>query len=286
MSNIRKQIQEALRKNLLILKPQVKMREDYPCYLSDHKDNLLEGVTADMWSQIIEELGGGSGGELKARLWKRRNVSKPIPPKFDAVYSSSALAINTFAPIPVNSLKLCGQSGFQEMRFEKKLNTGFRGVPNLDLFLKNDTHVIACESKFLEYLEPSEQEIQSCYNHDKFPLANDPQWLKASKDYNGQNTNIPAAQLVKHYFGIKSDKEKDTFAGRKVILLYLFWEPVNATDDVFKVHRQEIKTFAEQVNNSSVEFRYMSYPELWNEWERLGYKAHVEKLRKRYLVTV
>lgn len=120
-------------------------------YFARHEDNLIPGISADTWEAIKGDLGGGSGDELTVK--KRGN--KISPPKFDALYSSSALCINTFAPWKLNPRKLsiCGMSGFKEMQFERKMDTGFIGVPNLDLFLKSDSHVIACESKFMEFVD-------------------------------------------------------------------------------------------------------------------------------------
>ena len=98
--------------------------------------------------------------------------------------------------------------------------------------------------------------------------------------------HLDAAQLVKHYLGLRN-----TFPGRNVTLLYLFWEPTNAADfPEFRRHRDEIATFAESTSVSAVHFIAMSHPELWTEWETLEKPAwlggHVAYLRARYEVAI
>ena len=48
---------------------------------------------------------------------------------------------------------------------------------------------------------------------------------------------LDAAQLVKHAFGLAR-----TFHGRRTTLLYLFWEPTNASNfSVFDQHKREVR---------------------------------------------
>jgi hypothetical protein len=54
---------------------------------------------------------------------------------------------------------------------------------------------------------------------------------------------LDAAQLIKHAFGLAR-----TFHDRRTTLLYLFWEPVNASDfSLFTEHRAEITDFSNRV---------------------------------------
>ena len=81
--------------------------------------------------------------------------------------------------------------------------------------------------------------------------------------------HLDVAQLVKHYFGLSRlllQEKKVTFG----ILLYLFWEPENALDlDICRRHRAELQELSGRVANSAVAFRWMSYLEVWREWEKV-----------------
>jgi hypothetical protein len=98
--------------------------------------------------------------------------------------------------------------------------------------------------------------------------------------------HLDVGQLVKHYLGLAN-----TFTSGRVVLLYLFWEPVNAGDfEVFGEHRRELHEFARVVAGDRIEFAYQSYPELWCQWEALEVhvtqRQYFERLRARYLVRV
>jgi hypothetical protein len=97
---------------------------------------------------------------------------------------------------------------------------------------------------------------------------------------------LNAAQLIKHAFGIMHSSDD-----RPCKLAYLFWEPSNWTSfSVFKEHRSEIERFSASTAGTAIEFVWMSYPELWDYWEKsstVGWLAdHVECLRARYHVAI
>jgi hypothetical protein len=97
---------------------------------------------------------------------------------------------------------------------------------------------------------------------------------------------LDAAQLIKHALGLAR-----TFHGRRTILLYLFWEPTNASNfSVFDEHGREISDFAGRVLGGFPEFRAMSYRELWNDWESGQpsdwLRAHLERVRARYEIAI
>ena len=99
-------------------------------------------------------------------------------------------------------------------------------------------------------------------------------------------THLDAAQLVKHYLGLKVQ-----YKNRPRTLLYIFWEPENAAHcDEFINHRAELKDFSERVNQCATRFMAISYPALWREWESAstwpGITAHVARLRARYSYSV
>lgn len=54
-------------------------------------------------------------------------------------------------------------------------------------------------------------------------------------------------------------------------LLYLFWEPTDETPSAeFTGHREDLKALADRLSDATVEFAWMSYPELWAQWSAPG----------------
>ena len=242
-------------------------------YVLTPQDNLLSGINLD---DFKEDFIRGSGNELES--------------KFLAVHSSSALVANTFArwyETP-SKLLLCGDCNFTDINFEKKCPTGLGGIPpNLDMLVKNESMIIAVESKFLEHLTQKRPHFAKCYKRKNLPLCEDKWWTVLKDKRNGPKQHLDVAQLIKHYLGLRKQYHSQNC---KKVLLYLFWEPVNWKEiDVFVNHRQEIKEFADKVEGTSIEFVSQSYLELWTEWEKQldsEYKEHLEHLRKRYVISV
>ena len=51
----------------------------------------------------------------------------------------------------------------------------------------------------------------------------------------------------------------------------------------YRQHRQEIAAFQAAVKDSDVAFVWMTYPDLWDQWDALILPpGHVSELRKRY----
>jgi hypothetical protein len=243
---------------------------DIDGYVSEPEYNLVSGIKMEDFQGDFK---GGSGNELYK--------------KFRAAHSSSALAVNTFACWKKNSssLNIFGTTNFNTLAFEEKCSTGLGGTPpNLDILLTNDDSIIGIESKFTEYLKPKKPHFSSSYQREKLQQAEDQWWNLLETVRDGNPQYLDTAQLIKHYLGLRCLNNKEGFANHKITLLYLFWEPENWEDyDVFKNHRKEIKTFADQVKGSSVRFDARSYPELWKEWdEEKDISDHVENLRNRY----
>src|SRR5207248_921446 len=73
-------------------------------YVPQITDNLIEGVTLELFTA---EMAAGRGRELAGKL--------------RAVHSSSAMAVNTFAPWKrdLDQLSLAGITGFTRLRFEE-----------------------------------------------------------------------------------------------------------------------------------------------------------------------
>lgn len=245
-------------------------------YVARPEDNLVPGVRLEQFRADMEK---GAGHELQG--------------KFRAVHSSSALAVNTFAPFKDRpaDLVLLGRRGFDAVTFEKQLPTGLHGTPpTLDVFLRRGDEVIAIESKFLEYFSPKEAKFSSSYRRSALPWAEDGWWRVLEEARGAGPRNLDVAQLVKHYLGLSRLLEEGDASGWKparATLLYLYWEPANPGRATACVrHRAEIAQLAARVAESRIDFRAMSYPDLWQDWERRpGLAAHAGDLQRRYGLT-
>lgn len=235
----------------------------------------------DGWSSIQGDMAAGAGGELST------STDGELP-KLCAVHSSAALAVNAFGKWRNDpaEFRIAGISGFTELRFEHRCGAGVRGTaPHLDVLARTPDVVVAIESKCTEYLRPKSAHFAEAYSKIEDGRKRSP-WFSIVSDaaVRQRFALLDAGQLVKHYLGLAN-----TFRQGPVLLLYLFWEPLNAGDfRVFADHRRELREFAEAVAGDRVEFKYQSYPELWREWDALGGAArqHVADLRKRYLVSL
>ena len=242
-----------------------------PSYVIDNTANLVEGVAL---SDFDKDLKKGAGGELIGD-----------PSKFCAAHSSSALAVNSFAPFKnrPGELTLAGQGGFDSVVFEQACDTGLDGTPpNLDVFCTAGNRIVAVESKCTEYLTAKPAKFRDSYGT-LVPLL-EPGWDKVFRMLNAnplQFAPLDAAQLVKHYLGLRK-----SHSGKDITLLYLFWEPEDAAEhSLFRDHRRQIGVFSRLVQASSVRFAAASYGELWAEWQQQDtpwLRTHVGRLQDRY----
>lgn len=252
-------------------------------YVNSIDDNLVPGVKiADFWDDLAQ----GDGTELQPR--------DNTPPKFCALFSSSALVVNTFGLFKhsTQDMVIHGETGFREIGFEFKCRNGLRGMnPNLDLLALSGSKIVGVESKFTEVLSSKPAKFSEAYQSAvQVKLGDDP-WadmFHSLKSNPNRFKFLDAAQLVKHALGLThhfSSEEKS------LALFYLYWEPMN-TDDVkeFSSHREEVKEFELSVKNSSLTFRAMSYLELWSEWGRIKdnfeLTEHLKQVRQRYQVNI
>ena len=99
--------------------------------------------------------------------------------------------------------------------------------PHLDVVLEGPGGVLAIESKLTEYLTPKEPKFAESYFANIKDKRQNSTWyaemqrIAKISDYRF----LDAAQLIKHYFGLAR-----TFADKPVTRLYLYWEPVNASE--------------------------------------------------------
>ena len=243
-------------------------------YVSTVNENLIEGVSLQDFEADLRQ---GNGNELKE--------------KFRAVYSSSALVVNTFAPFKANpnALRLLGRDGFAPLIFERKCPHGIPGrrPPNLDVLTEDLAGIVAIESKCLEHLSPHVAEFAPAYESEIKDERCQSAWFREMQRLRKLPRTyrwLDVAQLIKHAFGLAY-----TFPNRPVTLLYLYWEPSNADMfPMFDEHRREIARFAEAIAGDGPKFVSMSYPELWQGWQAVTepewLKIHVSRLRTRYAV--
>ena len=263
----------ALRDGLLLVSPSVPV--DLAGYVPEFRDNLLPGVDPVDFEADLRQ---GRGNELEG--------------KFLAAHSSSALAVNCFAPFRqrTEQLRLGALSGFNSLRFEAKCPTGLGGTPpHLDVLVDGAERVVGIESKCTEPLSSHTAEFSPAYrNRLDFALREGGWFAEMLRLHETPAAYrwLDAAQLIKHAFGLAR-----TYSGRPSELLYLFWEPANAGKfSVFQEHRREIAEFADRVQGSSPTFSAMSYNELWSEWADAELPAwlaeHLARLRARYAVAI
>jgi hypothetical protein len=246
--------------------------KDHPKgYLANPEMNLLPGVTPKM---IKDDYLKGSGHEWKS--------------KFRAIHSSAALAANTFGRWKTEPalLTLGGHTGFDKLEFEAQCPTGLGGTPpNLDVLLKSTNTVIGIESKLLEPLTPTTPKFSASYSKDRLPLCDDIWWNLLEQVRQSPATHLDAAQLIKHYLGLRK-KSSDY---KNVLLVYLFWKPLNADKiDVYARHAEALETFRRAVQHSkTMRFISLDYLQLWDAWEKDRNMAeHARLLKDRYCVEI
>lgn len=263
----------ALRDALRGYRPDIEV--DDGGYVGSFPDNLLPSVSID---DFEADLRSGDGNELET--------------KFRAAHSSSALAVNTFAPFRTrrSDLQILETGAFQSLQFERKCPTGLRGgrSPNLDVLLLGHAGVIGIESKLTEYLSRHRANFRPAYLEQIRDERCEQGYFREMLRLLEQPDHyvwLDAAQLIKHAFGLAR-----TFRGQPVQLLYLYWEPVNPEAyPVFGEHRREIDEFAQRVAGSTPEFHAMSYPTLWAAMANAAPKwltAHLDNLSSRYLLNI
>lgn len=260
----------ALRDAFVRANPSVKL--DPKGYVRDITENLLPTVEL---ADFEADLRAGDGNELEG--------------KFKAVHSSSALAVNAFAPFRARGSELIvpGSRSITGLEFERKCPIGVGGkAPNLDVLLTGPAGIIGIESKLTEPLSGHHAHFSPRYQEKIRDERRESAWFREmlflEKDPKRYGW-LDAAQLVKHAFGLAH-----TFPNKPVTLLYLYWEPRNAERfPLFDEHRREIDAFSGRVTGSHPSFHAVSYPKLWRIWSKTPASwltDHLDDLRARYEV--
>jgi hypothetical protein len=233
----------ALAAGLRAVKPDLTV--DERGYVVDVADNLLPGISR---ADIEADFARGAGNELEAKML--------------APWSSSALAVNSFARWRrrPERLLLAGLSGFAgPFAFEAKCDHGVRGEwPHLDVLLHGDA-VVGVESKCIEYTRAhSKPVVSDAYwalrRHGDARVSS--RWF-AVLEHVSSFARLDAYQLVKHYLGLVH-----SYSDVARTLVYLYWEPENNDEPLFREHRTEIERFSP--SSSPVTARVgLSQPRTW-----------------------
>jgi hypothetical protein len=245
-------------------------------YVVRLEDNLLLHIAR---AEIDVAFGAGAGQELDGKM--------------RAPWSSSALAVNSFAPWAKDAtlLRLAGISGFSgSLAFEAKCPNGVSAIPpHLALLIQQGPGIVGVESKCLEYLSPKTAEVSPAYR--ALASAGD---KRASSRWFAALEHVPtfrqldAYQLVKHYLGLAH-----CHSDRRITLVYIYWEPTNWQNQAtFVGHRSEVQRFADLVSgDESCSFVSLSYAEHWRELDAHATKPawltdHLGELRRRYEIEI
>lgn len=267
--SVRQRCVDALAKACVDVRPAIQLNSIG--YHSDFREALVEGVSP---SAFVDDLQAGAGQELQS--------------KFLAPHSSSALAVNSFGWFAGKAGQIClgDHKHLSLVGFEQKFPTGLARAqpPNLDIVLEGEGTLVAIESKCLEYLSPKVPKFSTRYRDEILDERRDGPWYKEmlrildDKDHGYRHLDV--AQLIKHALGL-SYKQR-----RNVVLVYLWWEPLNAGEfPIFSAHRDEISRLSRRVKGGDIAFHHMSYGELWSQWRASGredLQAHVDRLHSRY----
>lgn len=196
------------------------------------------------------------------------------------------MAVNTFSPL-LNGVSLPGPLQVDgDIAFEQQRSAWAGGYwPTLDLIVEAEQCPVRLfvESKCTEFLRQGHPDFSQAFvKHAKRrsnvatattfePLAEDAALFDP----------LDARQLAKHFLTAKRTVVDATepFA---VILLYIWWEPDDATEQaVFERHREAVEAFAAAVPDTDVSLRGISYRNLWQHWEALHPRRFLSRLNRR-----
>lgn len=206
--------------------------------------------------------------------------------------SAAALAINTFVPWRASpkEMPLAGYTGFDAMQFEVRCPTGLRGTPpHLDLLALRPDVAVAVTVRCTEYLGRRKSAVAPSYDRLLAETPGIEAWrsalarLRASPD--GFKL-LDLGALIKYALALGR-----TFPDRTAVLLYLYWEPIDAElFDEFAHHRAELDALRLETEGSRIQFKAETFATLWRDWDSRDrppwIQDHIRRLRSRYNVAV
>lgn len=205
---------------------------------------------------------------------------------------AAALAINSFLPWQqaAGLLPLADFTGFAAMQFEVRCPTGLRGTPpHLDLLALREDAAVAVTVRCTEYLGRRRSSLAVSYDRLLAETAGLERWREALDGLRsdpGELRFVDLGALIKYALALGR-----TFPDRPTVLLYLYWEPLDAESfEEFRQHRSELETIVRATEGGRITFRAQTFQSLWDDWsmrERPDWlPAHVARLHRRYDVAL
>lgn len=249
-------------------------------YCERAEDNLVASVAAGIWRHVKEDLASGKGSELAG--------------KFRAAYSSSALAVNTFAPL-LDYVPLPESELFEgSLRFEQERSAWAPGYwPTLDVIVEDQDAPVRLyiESKCTEFLRRTHTDFSHAFvNHAEKHLSTRA-WNTFRDLFDDPFAFDPvdARQLAKHFLAARRAIE-DATTSCKIVLACIAWEPTDADKyEVFGRHAAKLGELANALPDDSVTLVSLTYRQLWDHWEAIDdalLRRHTRLLRDRYDVSL
>lgn len=242
--------------------------EKYSGYVLNPLDNLFLGILS---SDAERDLSHGSGNEFRGRRHKKTGVM--LPPKFNALKSSSVLVYNVFNHWRNGGEKLLGEAlGCSahiatRMELEAKFQNGISLTPcNLDAALyADDGWVCAVEGKFTE---PLGRKTPLKPEYLPQPPSMTPWAMERligcdalARDYS-EYSYLDVPQLLKHTLGLHRTTKRNPNSASPVRdryrLVYLYYD---VDGDIGKEHTLEVEKFKKAVSGA-VDFVGVTYQEL------------------------
>ncbi len=250
-------------------------------------DNLLPTFPAWQIVALYDQLSAGGGNELRPNKNGKRRAHAP--------YSSAAMAFNVFGRWlgQEQELIVSGMNGFSDpLRVESKKRINFGGgTANLDVVLSSPGLKVGVECKLAEHSASHEPVAwDDVYLSEKMSQLLDDKWRRLMQDSIEavwQPRRLGVEQLIKHVLGLRSQHADET-----VHLVYVFWEPANASEHQWvSEHQNEVQRLHDYVDGSTITFHHNSYWELLDEWEAMPdppswLVEHIAAVRARYHVKV
>lgn len=248
-----------------------------PTYARNLRDNLFMELTTVANADFTE----GDGSELG---------DGQNPGNMQAVYSSSAIAVNCFdywvrldAAKEIAAACELGRQSAAHIRYERKMQIfDNRKGPNLDVvFCHDDGYVDAIECKFREpYEKRPKRPLRESYfkaNGLWDGLTNLQKLAEGIFPKDERFTYLHAAQLVTHVLGLTRHH------GRHFRLAYLWYD---VAGEPGHQHRTEIEEIGDVLNDDSIAFTAITWQELILALARKHRQEHskyVDYLVERYL---
>jgi hypothetical protein len=206
--------------------------------------------------------------------------------------SAAALAVNSFLPWQdaTDQLPLGGWTGFDAIQFDVRCPTGLRGTPpHLDLLALRVEAAVAVTVRCIEYLSRRKTAVAPSYDRLLAATPGLDPWRRQLERLRGEPRryrHVDLGALIK--FAVALGR---TFPERLTVLLYLFWEPLDADRfEEFVRHRHELAELQQALGDARVTFAAQSFRAMWQQWAERGrpdwVADHLDRLRARYCVSI